>query len=249
MRFSSARSKKLLFLGAVATAALTAGIGRYAVGSDHAGTTIQVQKPGIDLSDLHIFPGGDARNVVLAMSVRPLIPAGTTADKVSFDTDVLYQFKIDTNGDSVEDLVIQAKFEGKGASQRVRIAGPVKPSRTGVTTVFEKSDSVVGTFNKTFTTSNGMLVFAGFRGDPFFIDLDQLFKIFPDRKTPLDPAAAPPKGQENTPMATTFRGFPGQPAAKEFLANFNVLGLVVELPRAQLGNGKIAVWETTSVAN
>ncbi len=247
MRFSSARSKKLLFVGALATTALTVGIGRYAVGSDHAGTTIQVQKPGLDLSDLHIFPGGDTKNVVLAMSVRPLIPAGgATADKVSFDTDVLYQFKIDTNSDSVEDLVIQAKFEGKGASQRVRIAGPVKPSRTGITTVFETPDSVVGTFNKTFTTSKGMLVFAGFRGDPFFIDLEQLFKILPDRGTPPGLTKPPPPGQENTPMATTFRA-PGE--AKDFLANFNVLAFVVELPRSALGGGKIGVWETTSVAN
>lgn len=251
MRFSSARSKKLLFAGALATTALTVGIGRYAVGSDHAGTTIQVQKPGLDLSDLHIFPSKEnANNVILAMSVRPLIPAGgATAAKFSFDTDVLYQFKIDTDADNIEDLVIQAKFEGKGAGQRVRIAGPVKPSRTGLTTVFETPDNTVGTFNKTFTTSSGLRVFAGFRGDPFFIDLDQLFKIFPDRKTPLDPSVAPPAGQENTPKVLTFRGFPGQPAAKEFLANFNVLAIVVEVPRAKLGNGKIGVWETTSVAN
>lgn len=247
MKFSSARSKKLLCIGALATTALTVGIGRYAVGSDHAGTTIQVQKPGIDLTDLHIFPGSNPDNVVLAMSVRPLIPAGqATPDRFSFDTDVLYQFKIDTTGDNIEDLVIQAKFEGTGANQRVRIAGPVKPSRLGLTTVFEKADATVGTFNTAFTTSNGMRVFAGFRGDPFFIDLEQLFKILPDRATPLFPNLAPPAGQENTPMDTTFRA-PGQ--AKDFLANFNLLALVVELPRTALGNGKIGVWETTSVAS
>lgn len=255
MRFLSARSKKLLFLGALATTALTVGVGRYAVGSDHAGTTIQVQKPGIDLSDLHIFPSTDPAKVVLAMSVHPLIPAGgATADKVSFDTDVLYQFKIDTTGDNVEDLVIQAKFTGTGANQRVSIAGPVKPSRTGTTSVFETPNATVGTFNRAFTTTNGLNVFAGFRGDPFFIDLEQLFKIFPDRSTPL-PAAlggmpAPAKGEENKPMAgQTFRGFPGQPAASDFLANYNVLSIVVEVPRAALGGKKIGVWETTSVAN
>lgn len=247
MLFSSKRSKKLLLLGALATTALTFGVGRYAIGSDHGDTVVAVQKPGIDFSDLHIFPGGDANNVVLSMSVRPLIPAGqATADKFSFDTDVLYQFKIDTTGDKVEDLVIQAKFEGKGVNQRVRIAGPVKPSRTGLTTVFETPNATVGTFNKAFSTTNGMQVFAGFRGDPFFIDLEQLFKILPDRATPLDPKLAPPKGQENTPMATTFRA-PG--AAKDFLADFNLLAIVVEMPRAALGGGKIGVWETTSVAN
>ncbi len=248
MRFSSARSKKLLLVGALATTALTVGIGRYAVGSDHADTAIAVSKPGIDLTDLHVFPGASANSVVLAMSVRPLIAAGTTADKVSFDTDVLYQFKIDTSStlDGVEDLVIQAKFEGKGARQRVRIVGPVKPSRTGITNVFEKSDSVVGTFNTPFTTSTGMRVFAGFRGDPFFIDLEQLFAILPDRGSTINPALKQPDGEANIARTGTFRA-PG--AAKDFLANLNVLAIVVEMPRSQLGGGKIGVWETTSVAN
>lgn len=254
MRFSSARSKKLLFAGALAAAALTVGIGyqRQAVGSDHAGTTIQVSKPGIDLTDLHIFPSAtNPANVVLAMSVRPLIPkGGASADKFSFDTDVLYQFKIDTNNDFTEDLVIQAKFDGRGANQTVRVAGPVKPSRTGLTTVFETPNATRGKFNQAFTTTNNMRVFAGFRGDPFFIDLEQLFNILPDRGTTLPPSLGgktpPPKGQENTPMAATFRA-PGQ--AKDFLADFNLLAIVVELPRAALGGGKIGVWETTSVAN
>ncbi len=246
MLFSSKRSKKLLALGAVAATALTVGAGRYAVGSDHAGTTITVQKPGTDLSDLHIFPATDPKNVVLAMSVHPLIPAGqATPSKLSFDTNVLYQFKIDTTGDKVEDLVIQARFVGTGANQRVLISGPVKPSRTGTTTVFETPYATQGTINQAFSPTSGMRVFAGFRGDPFFIDLDQLFNIFPDRGTPPGLRPAPPKGQENTPMTTSFRA-PGQ--AKDFLANTNVLAIVVEVPRAKLGGGKIGVWETTSVA-
>lgn len=245
MLFSSKRSKKLLLLGALATTALTFGVGRYAIGSDHGDTVVAVKKPGIDFSDLHIFPGADANNVVLSMSVRPLIPAGqATPDKFSFDTDVLYQFKIDTTGDNVEDLVIQAKFEGKGANQRVRIAGPVKPSRIGTITAFETPDRVVGTFNKAFTTSKNMRVFAGFRGDPFFLDFEQLSNILPDRASALDPSKAVPASEANTPKANSFRA-PGQ--AKDFFANFNVLSIVVELPRTQLGGGKIGVWQTASV--
>ncbi len=246
MLFSSKRSKKLLALGAVAATALTVGAGRYAVGSDHAGTTISVQKPGIDLTDLHVFPAANPNNVVLAMSVRPLIPAGqATPAKFSFDSDVLYQFKIDTTGDKVEDLVIQAKFEGKGVNQIVRIAGPVKPSRIGTTTVFEKPFAVTGKINEAFSPTPGVQVFAGLRGDPFFIDLDQLFNILPDRAVPPGLRPAPPNGQENTPMATSFRA-PG--AAKDFLASFNVLAIVVELPRASLFGKTIGVWETASVA-
>ena len=58
------------------------------------------------------------------MDVHGLIPAGQSA---SFDTGVLYQIKIDTSGDNVEDLVIQAKFFGTGI-QQVGIAGPMKPA-------------------------------------------------------------------------------------------------------------------------
>ncbi len=252
MIFSTKRSKMLLGVGALAVAALAVGTTRFAIGSDHAGTVVTAQtRPGTDLSDLHIFPGSDPNNVVLCMSVHPLIPMTTTSPvgSVTFDQDVLYQFKIDNNGDNVEDLVIQARFQGTGLNQKVFIAGPVKPSRLGTVTQFETPYATTGTFNQAFTPRTGIKVFAGLRSDPFFIDLDQLFTILPDRKDPLLPTPATPAGQANTPKATTFR-----PAgeAKDFLANFNVLGLVVELPKSALatriGGGKIRVWETTSIA-
>ena len=247
MIFSSKRSKRLLGVGAVAAVALSFGGARFAIGSDHAGTVVTAQtRPGTDLSDLHIFPGTDPNNVVFSMSVHPLIPAGTSPNKVSFDQNVLYQFKIDTTGDFVEDLVIQARFQGTGANQKVLIAGPIKPTRTGAVTRFETPYKVTGKLNTPFSPTAGVNVFAGLRSDPFFIDLDQLFAILPDRKDPLLKTPATPAGQANVPQSTTFRP-PGQ--AQDFLANFNVLGLVVELPKASLGGGKINVWETTSVAS
>ena len=185
------------------------------------------------------------------MSVHPLIPAGNP-NKVVFDPNVLYQFKIDNTGDNVEDLVIQARFQGTGLNQKVFISGPVKPSRTGTTTQFETAYATTGTFNTAFSPTANMKVFAGLRSDPFFIDLDQLFKILPDRSYPLGQPAGTDPSKANTPQSTTFRGFPGQPAAQDFLKDFNVLGFVVELPKSQLvgpGNGKIKVWETTSTAN
>lgn len=245
MIFSSKRSKVLLGTGVAAVAALSFGGARWAIGSDHAGTVVTAQtKHGTDLSDLHIFPANNGNDVVLSMSVNPLIPAGTTPGTVTFDPDVLYQFKIDTTGDNVEDLVIQARFEGTGANQKVLIAGPVKPSRTGTTTRFETPYATVGTFDKAFSPTTGMAVFAGMRSDPFFIDLDQLFAILPDRADPLKTTPTTPAGQADTPQSTTFRPA-GQ--AKDFLANYNVLAFVVELPKAKLGGGKIRVWETTSL--
>ena len=246
MTFSSKRGKMLLGAGALAIAALSLGTARFAVGSDHADTVESVNKPGIDLTDLHIFPGQDSNNVVLALSVRPLIPAGQAAN-FSFDSDVLYQFKIDTTGDAVEDLVIQARFEGTGANQKVFISGPVKPTRTGVVTQFEKPYATTGTLNQTFSPTPGMKVFAGARADSFFLDLNQLGAILPDRLSALDPSKKKDTIKEaNTPQVTSFRA---KGEAKDFFDNLNLLSIVVELPKSRLGGGKIGVWETASTKN
>ena len=244
MKISTKRGKLLLGAGALAVvAAASLGTARFAIGSDHADTVESVNKPGIDLTDLHIFPGQDPNNVVLAMSVRPLIPAGQAAN-FSFDPDVLYQFKIDTTGDSVEDLVIQARFEGTGPNQKVFISGPVKPSRTGTTTQFETPYSTTGTINQPFAPTTGMKVFAGARADSFFLDLNQFGTILPDRLSALDPSKKKNTIKEaNTPQVTTWRP-KGQ--AQDFFDNLNLLAIVVEVPKAKLGGGKIGVWETTS---
>jgi len=219
-------------------------------GSDHADTPAIAAAPGGDLTDVFIFPSpANANNVVLVMNVHPLITAANAAT-TAFDPDVLYQFKIDNNGDNVEDLVIQAKFNGTTAgTQTVQIAGPVHPTRTGTTAQFETPDSVSGTLNTAFTLSGGTKVFAGAREDPFFFDLNAFFQILPDRKLPLVPNALPAGQNPNAPQKTTFNGFAGQPAATDFLKGFNVLSIVVELPKSQLtgsGTGKIGMWCTTS---
>lgn len=223
-------------------------------GSDHADTPAIAQSPGTDLTDVFIFPSPtNANNVVLAMCVHPLIASGQ-GPATSFDPNVLYQFKIDNTGDSVEDYVIQAKFSGTGASQQVRISSG-KPIVIGTTTQQLTPDSAVGTINTTFTTSNGMKVFAGAREDPFFFDLAQFLTILPDRANPLGPTFTNTAGvtvsttpaDPDMPMAGTFRSV-GQ--AQDFLKGLNVLSVVVEVPKSQIAGttlGKIGVWCTTSL--
>src|SRR2546422_8278288 len=89
-------------------------------------------------------------------------------------------------------------------------------------------------------SSDLMQVFAGWRDDPFFIDLEQFFRIIPDRKPVTGPLAQLP----DTPTASAFRN-PGI----DFVTGFNVLSIVIELPTASLmagGNPKIGVWGTIS---
>jgi hypothetical protein len=183
-----------------------------------------------------MFPSPtNPNNVVLVMNVHPLIGPGN-GPATSFDPNVLYQFKIDNSGDGVEDLVIQARFTGAGASQKVSIAGPLRPTTTGSSNVAESPWPTVGTINSTFTPTRGMTVFAGAREDPFFFDLDQFFTIFPDRATPI---TGTPVSNPNAPQATTFRPAPGPGVtnpAQDFLSvhQFNVLSIVVELPKTAL---------------
>lgn len=240
------RFSKAAVLFAIAAASVPLFLLGRARGSDHADTPEIARMPGADLTDVFIFPSPtNPNNVVLAMCVNPLIPSGQ-GPATTFDPNVLYQFKIDNagNGDIAERLVIQAKFSGTGPNQTVSISGPIKPDRVGVVTTQMPPDPITGTINQTFTTSNGLKVFAGAREDPFFFDLDQFFKILPDRATPLTGVVDP---TPNKPKANSWRP-PGQ--AKDALKGFNVMAIVVELPKTMLttgGDGKIRVWCTTSI--
>lgn len=221
--------KKLTLLGLAALGVPTVliGVGR---ASDHADTPDIAANPGTDISDVFIFPSPtNSDNVVLVMNVHPLIGPGQ-GPSTSFDPNALYQFKIDTNGDGIEDKVIQAKFSGSGSNQQVEIAGPSKPATTGTTNGLLTPYPTRGTINTTFKPTSNIQVFCGAREDPFFFDLDQFFAIFPDRATPL---TGTPIANPNTPQAGGFRA-PGM--ARDFLSihNLNVLSIVVELPRRLL---------------
>ena len=84
-----------------------------------------------DLLDVFAFVNPENGNVVLAQTVNPFTIGGATG--VAFGADVLYEFKIDNDGDNVEDLVIQATFTpAVPAPQRFSVRGPVKPRVSGV---------------------------------------------------------------------------------------------------------------------
>lgn len=207
-----------------------------ALASDHQDTTFLATKlTAADLTDLFVFESPtNPKNVVLVMDFDPLIVSG---EKRPFDPNVLYQFKIDNTGDSIEDVVLQFNINGKGSQQTVTVRGPCRPTTVGTESALLPV-SWTGQLNQTFAAYNGMKFFVGTRKDPFFFDLEQFFKIIPDRNYSLQPNPSPPF------TVLTFRP-PGQ--AKDTLAPFNVHSIIVELPRKLLGKGKIGAWMTTSV--
>lgn len=233
--FTPARS----WLAAGAIAALVAFVaGQKLLASDHQDTPEVELNPRMDINDVFAFPGTGADRIVLAMTTSSPIQ-GTNA---SFDNNLLYQFRIDNSGDAVEDRVIQVTFEGTGATQMVTVRGPVAPSMTGMrSSIINDPQAVRGLVGQTSGSATGVQVFAGLRDDPFFIDLEQFFKIVPDRRPSIGPLSQP-----QTQTATSFRN-PGI----DFLRGFNALAIVVEVPKSMLttasgADASIGVWGTIS---
>lgn len=227
----------------VVVAGLAGGVVRVAIGSDHQDTPEVELNPKMDMTDVYAFPGTGTDRIALVMDSRAfLTPAGTPG--ASFDQDLLYQFKIDNDGDAIEDKVIQIVFSGTGASQKVKVYGPVDPPVLGsmMNTLVDATPVVSGPINTVLGNANGIQVFAGPRDDPFFIDLEAAFCILPDRRPVTGPLSA------NCQLGTgaAFRA-PG--TAQNYVNGFNVLSLVIELPESRLtagGTSKLGIWGTIS---
>ena len=221
-----------------AVRAMAAFAGTRLVASDHQDTPEVELNPRMDINDVFAFPGTGADRIALVMTTSSPIQ-GTNA---SFDNNLLYQFRIDNSGDAIEDRVIQVTFNGRGANQTVTVRGPIAPATTGMkSTIVDDPQAVTGPVNQSLGSATGVQVFAGLRDDPFFIDLEQFFKIVPDRRPSTGPLSTP-----STPTATAFRS-PGI----DFLRGYNALAIVVEVPRAMLtptsgADAKIGIWGTVS---
>lgn len=214
------KRKKILIAGIIAAALTTGGI-IYA--ADHIDTPT-VTGQASDITDLYVFRGANTANLVLVANTQGLLTPGSTG-AAKFDENTVIEFNIDNNGDNVEDLVIQCKYDA--ASNKMQVYGPIKPSETGTRSKLEGSvtaETTVTPYGGTVATGTGggLTVFAGPRDDPFFFDLNQFKKI----------------------LAGTATGF-NNPGTDAF-AGTNVLSVVVEVPKTMLGTGSsVNVWLET----
>lgn len=257
---------------------------RETVGSDHQQTALTELNPRMDINDVYVFPGSSDDRIVLAMTTTsPIVGSRTLVGGLParFDPNALYQFHVDNNQDGREDLVFQFSFdEMADGTQTVDVIGPVAPRQVqvpgvGVSFGFSSTAANIrrGATGGTLTaqlaangaaTAGQMQVFAGLRDDPFYIDLEQFFRIIPDRRPTTGPAsqiggvipAAPGTlASAWRPACTNGTPNPGQTGrdtrfgcAVDFLAGINALAIVVEVPESQLtqgrGNGQLGIWAT-----
>ena len=231
---------KRLVIAAIVLACAAGGVG-IALASDHQETPDVELNPAMDMTDLYVFPSPMPGRVVLVMNSWALLTPAQTPTTY-FDPNILYQFKIDTNHDGIEDKVIQVSFTGTGPNQTVEVRGPVAPPVVGAmgNTIAAATPVITGATRTTLGSAAGVQVYAGPRDDPFFIDLEQFFRIIPDRK----PVTGALSQLPDTPTASAWRT-PGI----DFLAGFNVLSIVIELPLTDLTGSagpNFGVWATIS---
>ncbi|WP_178983933.1 DUF4331 family protein [Winogradskyella helgolandensis] len=202
-------------------AAAILGIGTFvAIAADHIDAPA-VQGGTSDITDFYAFRGENTSNLVLVANVQGLLTPGNTA-AASFDERVLLEFNIDTDGDNVEDLVIQATpRDGK-----MYFFGPTTPSSTGLNSTIVSTTANAGvvditSYGETAMVEEfaGMKFFAGPRDDPFFFDFNKYTEIIAGDATGFA-----------SPGDDTFAGS-------------NVLSVVVEVPKSMIGGtGTINTW-------
>jgi len=221
------RNKIMLSIFAVASL-ITGGI-IYA--ADHIDAPA-VTGQSSDITDLYVFQGANASNLVFVANTQGLLAPGSTA-AAKFDENTIIEFNIDNSAtkDNKEDLVIQCKYDA--ASNTMQVYGPAAPSETGTRSKLEGSvtaSAVVTAYggSAVIGTGGGLQVFAGPRDDPFFFDLNQYKKIIAGTAIGFLPAG------------------PGPGTASDTFAGSNVLSVVVEVPKSLLGGAaSINVWVET----
>lgn len=274
----------LLGVGLVAAGGVAV---RDSVGSDHQQTALTELNPSIDINDVYVFPGSSDDRIVLAMTIASPIIGNRTmvgSQVPSFDPNALYQLKVDNTMDGVPDLVLQFSFDQlANGTQSFDVIGPVVPRDVGAfgnavrdafstaTPVIRRAavgaTNVTGNLAASTGASAGMIqAFAGLRDDPFYVDLEQFFRIIPDRRPTQGPlsqiggvippsegvlaSAFRPKCTNGVPNAGQTQFDRARGCAVDFLRGINALAIVVELPESQLtqgrSGGQIGVWATVS---
>src|SRR3974390_861885 len=201
--------------------------------SHHLDSPIARQDIRLDITDLYVFRGqtGTVFNINVCHSIFGPIPVP------AYHPEGMYKFKIDVNGDAIEEITYRLTFDERDSNQKQRY---VVRRITGAEAVDPHAAGVVvaqGTTGDTVTMPDGLRVWADKAGDPFWIEPDVLHAVghaFHDGTT------------------VNLTGWdPAQ--AKNLFAGHTVYSIVLEVPDQQLlsasgGNRRIGVWAVSTLA-
>jgi hypothetical protein len=201
--------------------------------SHHLDSPIARQDIRLDITDLYVFRGetGTVFAINVCHSIFGPIPAP------GYHPEGMYEFKIDLNGDAVEDVTYRLTFTERDKNgkqnytvRRITGADATRPEAAGTVVAQGITGEIV-------TTPNGLRVWAGKAGDPFWIEPDVLHAVghaFQDG-TRVDLSGWDPS------------------RAKNLFAGQTVYSMVLEIPDKELladagGNPRIGAWAVATLA-
>jgi hypothetical protein len=199
----------------------------------HLDSPIARQDIRLDITDLYVFRGevGTVFIIDVCHSIAGPVPVP------GYHPEGMYEFKVDFDGDAVEDVTYRMTFDARDPDGRQRfvlrcIRGPqaADPDAAGVVLA-------EGTTGETASTPGRVRIWAGKATDPFWIEPDVLHAVghaFQDGTT-INPAGWDPAKATNV------------------FAGHTVHSIVLEVPDAELLAGagekrRAGVWALTTLA-
>lgn len=194
--------------------------------SHHLDSPTAKEDGRVDITDIYVFAGESANTTVLIMAVNPL--AGELSP-TTFRSGALYDFKIDTNADIIEDLDYRITFGEPDPNNIQRIE--VRRSEGSAAADYDSDGKLIaaGYTGEVIPTGDGGRIWAGLVADPFFFNLGafgQFVKLILEENR-FDPSVFD--------------------TAENALAGHNVTAIVLELPNAVLSPDTMHLWGTTTI--
>ena len=200
--------------------------------SHHLDSPIARQDIRLDITDLYVFQGerGTTFAINVCHSIFGPIPVP------GYHPEGMYEFKIDRNGDAVEEITYRFTFDQRDAEENQRYT--VRCIRGSEAADPDAPGTIVaqGMTGETVTAASGLRCWAGKAGDPFWIEPDVLHAVghaFEDG-TKVDLSGWDPT------------------KAKNLFAGHTVYSIVLEVPDDELlrgdANRQVGVWALSTLA-
>lgn len=201
--------------------------------SHHLDSPIARQDIRLDITDLYVFRGqtGTVFAINVCHSIFGAIPVP------GYHPEGMYEFKVDTNGDAVEEITYRFTFGERDADGKQRYSVRCVNGQDAADPHAPGTVIAEGTTGETTTTPTGLRVWADKAGDPFWIEPDVLHAVghaFQD--------------------GTTINLSSWDPAkARNLFAGHTVYSIVLEVPdqeslAAAGGNRGVGVWAVSTLA-
>ena len=196
--------------------------------SHHLDSPLARQDTRLDITDVYLFQGNSG--TVFVMNTNSSIAGNNYPER--FHPDALYEFKVDTDEDALEDVTFRVSFghgaAGGGQAVEVRrLDGQASRDRTAEGVLLGQ-----GLTENEITCQGGARIWAGLAGEPFYIEPAVLGAI---RK-----AVA-------SGTAVDLTGWSKEKAVNAF-ANTTVSSIVLEVPNEAFATRRIGFWGVTVLA-